>query len=95
MSQEYIASFSRGDQSSNPFLQPSLMADISDPVICDSLFCSGVADISGRSKAAHIVNVYRLPFSLRTPSLSISTRSTKKAIPSMGSAQSGPWRVAI
>jgi hypothetical protein len=49
MSQEYIASFSRGDQSSNPFLQLSLTAEISDPVICDSLFCSGVADVSDRS----------------------------------------------
>src|SRR6266850_2910578 len=52
MSQEYIASFSRGDQSSSPFLHPSLMAEMSDPVICDNLFCSGVADVSDRSAAS-------------------------------------------
>jgi hypothetical protein len=44
MSQEYIASLSRGDQSNKPFLHPSLTAEISEPVICDNLFCSGVPD---------------------------------------------------
>jgi hypothetical protein len=51
MSQQYMANFSRGDQSSNPFLHPSLTAEISDPVICDILFGSGVADVIDRSPA--------------------------------------------
>jgi hypothetical protein len=38
MSHEYIASISLGDQSSNPFLQASLTADITEPVTCDNLF---------------------------------------------------------
>jgi len=46
-----MASFSRGDQSSNPFLHPSLMAEMSDPVICDILFGSGIAEVIDRSSA--------------------------------------------
>jgi hypothetical protein len=51
MSQEYMASFSLGDQSSSPFLHPSLAAEMSDPVICDILFGSGIADVIDRSSA--------------------------------------------
>jgi hypothetical protein len=38
MSHEYMANISLGDQSSNPFLQVSLTADIREPVTCDNLF---------------------------------------------------------
>jgi hypothetical protein len=89
MSQEYIASLSRGDQSNNPFLHPSLTADISEPAICDNLFCSGVPDtlvIAAQQEAS----LSGLPVSFSMPSSSISTLSTKNAIPSTGSAQSGP-----
>jgi hypothetical protein len=51
MSQEYMASFSLGDQSSNPFLHPSFAAEMSDPVICDILFGSAIADVIDRSSA--------------------------------------------
>jgi hypothetical protein len=42
MSQEYIAIFSRGDQSSKPDLHASLTAVITDPVTCDMRFCTDV-----------------------------------------------------
>ena len=40
MSHEYVANINRGDQSSNPFLQASFTAEITDPVTCDILLCS-------------------------------------------------------
>lgn len=40
MSHVYIASISRGDQSSNPFLQASLTDEIREPVTCASRFAS-------------------------------------------------------
>jgi hypothetical protein len=54
ISQEYMASMIRGDQSSRPFLQASLTAEIREPVTCGiRLFTARVCDIS-QSRPQHI-----------------------------------------
>lgn len=62
MSQEYIASLSLGDQSSNPFLHASLAADITEPVTCVNLFWAAPSSVTGRGVWQYNYGTHRFLF---------------------------------
>ena len=90
MSQEYMASRRRGDQSSSPCLKASWAKAMRLPVACEKRVCTGTSVLVVNTADPRLINSQCSAFSAVS---SISIFYTKYAIPCTGSLHSGPRSV--